>query len=119
MGGITIPYESGQSGTERPEPVLVTSPPTNTRASVPSKATTAKRARPFFFRRAGGVGEWYTRLCLAGMCGREWRVGGSGSDREGVIATEYLVSSHSQQGKRRARRPPPMASDRKCLWAKD
>src|SRR6266481_417445 len=45
IGGITMPYESGQSGTERPEPVLVTSPPTNTRTSVLSARRAAKRCR--------------------------------------------------------------------------
>src|SRR5258706_3411708 len=45
IGGIIMPYESGQSGTDRPEPVLVTSPPANTRTSVLSERTTAKRCR--------------------------------------------------------------------------
>src|SRR5882672_12709449 len=45
IGGITMPYESGQSGTERPEPVLVTSPPANTRTSVLSERAIAKRCR--------------------------------------------------------------------------
>src|SRR6266542_1836978 len=45
IGGITMPYESGQSGTERPEPVLVTSPPAKTRTSVLSARPTAKRCR--------------------------------------------------------------------------
>src|SRR5262249_53299818 len=45
IGGITMPYESGQSGTESPEPVLVTSPPANTRTSVLSESATAKRCR--------------------------------------------------------------------------
>src|SRR5258707_9664151 len=34
MGGITIPYESGQSGTARPEPVEVTIAPAKMRNSV-------------------------------------------------------------------------------------
>src|SRR5258708_25524583 len=34
MGGITMPYESGQSGTARPEPVEVTMAPAKMRNSV-------------------------------------------------------------------------------------
>src|ERR1019366_3877975 len=34
MGGMTIPYESGQSGTARPEPVEVTIAPAKMRKSV-------------------------------------------------------------------------------------
>src|SRR5258707_2960156 len=45
IGGITMPYERGQSGTDRPEPVLVTSPPAKTRTSVLSERATAKRCR--------------------------------------------------------------------------
>src|SRR5687767_6380670 len=43
MGGISFPYESGQSGTERPDSVEVTSPPATMRASVETAVRTAKR----------------------------------------------------------------------------
>lgn len=39
MGGISFPYERGQSGTARPEPVLVTIPPA-ARSMTVLKATT-------------------------------------------------------------------------------
>src|SRR5207245_5642788 len=46
MGGKTCPNESGQSGTARPEPVLVTSPPRKSSTSVAPAVATARRWRP-------------------------------------------------------------------------
>jgi hypothetical protein len=46
MGGISIPYDSGQSGTASPEPVLVTSPPMKIRTRVAAAVATASRCRP-------------------------------------------------------------------------
>jgi hypothetical protein len=40
---MTIPYESGQSGTERPDSVEVTSPPAKMSPRVATAVTTAKR----------------------------------------------------------------------------
>src|SRR6187402_532802 len=37
------PYEFGQSGTDRPEPVLVTSPPAKMRTAVDAAVSSAKR----------------------------------------------------------------------------
>src|SRR6185369_15039563 len=45
MGGISMPYDSGQSGTARPDPVLVTRPPTKMSASVQAAVKTANRWR--------------------------------------------------------------------------
>src|SRR5215208_4925768 len=56
MGGISMPYESGQSGTARPEPVLVTRPPTKMSASVQTAVRTPKRCRQ----------GWYVVIRLGG-----------------------------------------------------
>src|SRR6185503_389230 len=45
MAGNTCPNESGQSGTARPDPVLVTRPPRNKSAYVAPAVRTAKRCR--------------------------------------------------------------------------
>src|SRR5688572_29878361 len=42
MGGIKRPYESGQSGTARPESVVLTRPPTKIRKSVLAATATEK-----------------------------------------------------------------------------
>src|SRR5262245_30824667 len=46
MGGNTWPNDSGQSGTARPDPVLVTSPPAKIRTRVDAASRTAQRCRP-------------------------------------------------------------------------
>src|SRR5512134_3227151 len=46
MGGISCPYESGQSGTESPDSVDVTSPPATIRPRVATAVRTAKRCTP-------------------------------------------------------------------------
>src|SRR5687768_17396029 len=45
IGNVNIvqPYEFGQSGTERPDPVLVTSPPAKIRTAVDAAVSSAKR----------------------------------------------------------------------------
>ena len=43
MGGNTCPKDNGQSGTAKPEPVLVTNAPTQINTSVAPAVTTAKR----------------------------------------------------------------------------
>src|SRR5207247_27714 len=45
IGGKNCPYDSGQSGTERLDPVLVTSPPTKISTKVAAAVRTAKRCR--------------------------------------------------------------------------
>jgi hypothetical protein len=43
MGGMSFPYESGQSGTESPDSVDVTSPPAKIRPSVATAVAAANR----------------------------------------------------------------------------
>src|SRR6187401_2291011 len=45
MGGITMPYDSGQSGTDRPDSVLVTRPPMKMRTSVLADVSRTRRCR--------------------------------------------------------------------------
>src|SRR5205814_3906365 len=62
IGGKTCPKDSGQSGTARPDPVLVTRPPMKSSTSVDAAVRTAKRWSPEAVRsgigsvRSGGGG---------------------------------------------------------------
>jgi len=45
MGGNRLPYDKGQSGTAKPEPVLVTSPPTKIKKSVEKQTSFEKKLK--------------------------------------------------------------------------
>lgn len=45
MGGKTIPYDKGQSGTDNPDPVLVTSPPAKIKNTVVAQVIFERRRK--------------------------------------------------------------------------